>query len=454
MSLASPLLVNNDQQPLAVSDHSLALVPLAAGYHQSPDVFARGRSVDTGLLAEALIYYDRVLINIDNPIRFCDLISLLVQQGLPASDIISLFRDGTLQVLNFAFTTNPHVEFRESGLHIHGLYNIQDQQMLKANSFVERFLGFEPLKGCFTDSSQYEDFCRALEGRVVEVKAADIGAAAINNAWQDFLNPERNELMAQQLVNEIYRLRGLGKAPKVKVAINSKEDGTHQVQWNIRLDQLPALDAEVKIKAAASLPLSTAAEANKYLWASDRQKCDLYLTSPISVAVGDKLFEASNLVVDSTTKTRNLIEILEGRVEFPNLRRYINEDRIDFDRVLEIRRKGKKFREWLQTEAERDRDAIFAYHTEVAKESGFVGVGRRALRLFGFVGGSLLGGAIGQAPGVAAVGGIAGHVVQKGVEKGVDYLFKLGADLGTDWKPICFGDWYKGRIERLLDRER
>lgn len=453
MSLGLSSAISNEQ-PLTASDHGLALVPLGAGYHQSPDVLARGRSVDTGLLAESLIYYDRVLINVDNPVRFRDLISLLVQQGLPSSDIIALFRDGTLQVLNFAFTTNPYVEFRESGLHIHGLYNIQDQVMVKANSFTERFLGFEPLKECFADSSQYDDFCYALEGRVVEVKPDEIGAVAIENAWQDFLDPDRNELIAQQLVNEIYKLKGLGKAPTVKVSVNSKEDGTHQVKWNIRMDQLPALDAEVKIKAAASLPLSIASEANKYLLASGRQKCDLYLTSPVSVAVGDKLFEALNLRVDSTTKIRNLIESLEAKVEFPNLRKYINEDRIDFDRILEIRRKGKRFRTWLQTEAERDRDAMFAYHTEVAKESGFVGVSRRALRLFGFVGGSVLGGVIAHDPGIAAVGGIAGHVMQKGVEKGTDYLFKLGAGLGSDWKPICFGNWYKGRIERLLDRER
>jgi hypothetical protein len=454
LSLESSSATNNQQRNVAASDHGFALVPLGAGYHQSPDVLARGRSVDTGLLAESLIYYDRVLITVDNPVRFADLISLLVQQGLPASDIIALFSDGTIQVLNFAFTTNPYVEFRESGLHIHGLYNVQDQQMLKANSFVERFLGFEPLKGCFADNSQFVDFCRTLDGRVIEVKADEIGAAAIDNAWLDFLNPERNELMAQQLVNEIYRLKRLGKAPRVKVTISSEEDGTHQVQWNIRMDQLPALDAEVTIKAAASLPLSTAAEANKYLWASETQGCDLYLTSPVSVAVGDKLFEASNIEVNSTTKVRSVIESLEASVEFPNLRRYINEDRIDFDRIMEIRRKGKKFRAWLQTEAERDRDAIIAYHNEVAKESGFIGVGRRALKLFGFVSGGVLGAAIGHDLGVGAIGGIAGHVAQKGVEKGVNYLFNLGAHLGVDWKPVCFGNWYKERIERLLDRER
>ena len=43
------------------------------------DLFAAGRSVDTGLLAEALIYYDRVLIHVDNPVQFSQLIALLMQ---------------------------------------------------------------------------------------------------------------------------------------------------------------------------------------------------------------------------------------------------------------------------------------------------------------------------------------------------------------------------------------
>jgi hypothetical protein len=438
----------------AKTDHGLALVPLGAGYHQSPDVLARGRSVDTGLLAESLIYYDRVLITVDNPVRFSDLISLLVQQGLPTSEITSLFRDGTLQVLNFAFTTNPYVEFRQGGLHIHGLYNFQDQAMLKPNSFFERFLGFEQLRNCFENTSQYDDFCQALEGRVVEVKADDIGAAAIDNAYQDFLDPERNQLMAQQLVNEIYRIKRMGKAPKLKVTVNPSEDGTHEIRWSIPIDQLPALDAETNIKAAATLPLSTAAEANKYLWASDKWKCDLYLSSPMSVAVGDKIFEASSIETVGGGKIRDVVESLEAKVEFPDLRRYINDDRIDFDRIFEIRHKGKKFRTWLQTEAERDRDAIIAYHNEVAKESGFVGMARRGLKLFGFVSGTILGSAIGHEPSAGAIGGIAGHLAQKGLEKGAEYLFDLGADLGSDWKPVCFGDWYKSKIEKLLDKER
>ena len=47
-------------------------------------------------------------------------------------------------------------------------------------------------------------------------------------------------------------------------------------------------------------------------------------------------------------------------------------------------------------ESDRDRDAIIAYHHEVAKESGIVKATRKALNLFGVIGGGALGGALGN----------------------------------------------------------
>src|SRR5262245_505500 len=124
-----------------MSNHSLAFVPLGAGYVQSTDVFAAGRPVDTGLLAEALVYYDQIIIHVDNPVQFSQLVSWLIQQGLSAQDLIALVRDGVLGIYNFAFTTNPFVDFQPpDGVQIHGLYNFQDPVMLEPNSFHKRFI--------------------------------------------------------------------------------------------------------------------------------------------------------------------------------------------------------------------------------------------------------------------------------------------------------------------------
>lgn len=235
-----------------MSDHTLAFVPLSAGYVQSMDLFARGRKVDTGLLAEALIYFDRLLINVENPDQFSQLFSLLIQQGLSVADIIALFDDGTFNVYDFAFTTHPYVTFQQArSIHINDLVHVQDPIMVEQNSF-----------------------------------------------------------------------------PK---------------SWNLRLNELPAVEIDTQIVDAATLPLSTAAQANKYLWASERQNCDLYLARPISALVGDKLFEVAEITTPSKLKPQNIIESLRVKVEFPDIRRYVNADRIDFPHVLRIRKKLNGF---------------------------------------------------------------------------------------------------------------
>src|SRR5215213_8408530 len=83
-----------------MSNHKIALVPLASGYLQSPELLAGGRKTDTGTLAESLIYYDSVYVHVDNPEQFASLISLLVQQGLSYDSLNELVEEGTLRFFN------------------------------------------------------------------------------------------------------------------------------------------------------------------------------------------------------------------------------------------------------------------------------------------------------------------------------------------------------------------
>jgi hypothetical protein len=96
-------------------------------------------------------------------------------------------------------------------------------------------------------------------------------------------------------------------------------------------------------------------------------------------------------------------------------------------------------------------DAIVAYHSEVAKQSGFTKVSKKSLELFGIL--TKLGWSIltdikfkedlASKEAVKAFGGTA-----------IDNLFNYGAKkLGLDWKPVCFGNWYKEEIAQLLKDE-
>jgi hypothetical protein len=182
--------------------------------------------------------------------------------------------------------------------------------------------------------------------------------------------------------------------------------------------------------------------------------CDLYLSQPISLLVGDKLYESESHL----DRTHSIIDTLIDKVEFPDLRFLVNSGHIGLDEVLRIRKKARKFRTWLQDESDRDRDALIAYHHEVAKEAGYKNLGRKALSLFGVIGGGVLGSTVGSLVGSlssglegAAVGGAAGGAAGSAMRFLFDVASKLGAD--SNWKPVVFGNWYKSRIEKALKRK-
>lgn len=435
-----------------MSDHSLAFVPVGAGYIQAADVLARGRHVDTGLLAESLVYYDRILVNVENPHQFAELIAWLVSHGLALDTITSLFSNGIFQVCDFAFTTNPYTEFQGESVQIRELVHIQDERMAKPNSFSERYLEFEALRKIFNGNAQFESFVTALENRIIEIKADEVGSPPIKNAYSDFLNPRRNALIAQEFVNEIFRIKSLGPAPKIEVSVTSLDDGRSQIAWNIPLHLLPAIDAETNINAAVTIPLSMAVQVNKYLWVANRQRCDLFLSRPISATVGDKLFEAAANAPN--LRIKNVIGELQAKVEFPDLRRYVNAEIIDFNRVLEIRRKAERFRKWLQTEAGREGDVMVAYLNELAKEAGFRNVGRRLLKVFGVLGSAALGSALASDEQLGPSVEIDSETfLEAAAESAATYLSDISSDLGTEWRPVIFGEWYSRKIAALLKKE-
>ena len=117
-----------------MSDHSKALVLLEAWPYSSPDVVEQGKSVDVGLLAEALIYYDRVYFVVGNQSQFAELLNWFLSRN-SFYEFLNLLSDGSLCIYEYSFSITPYV----NGNH-QVLYAIQDEKMKRSNSFVERYL--------------------------------------------------------------------------------------------------------------------------------------------------------------------------------------------------------------------------------------------------------------------------------------------------------------------------
>ena len=416
-----------------MSDHTTVFVPLESWSYNSPELRANNKLIDVGLLAESLIYYDRVILNVANQPQFATLIEWFQKQG-KYQDFLSLINDGVIKVFEYSFATAA-----VDNLGVYTILNIQDEIQAQPNTFEKRYLYHKAVQDCLPHARHRNALYKALRENVIEAKADEYGSP-IENAREDYNYPERNALIIQAFVDEVYKYRNLGNPPIVSATVSTSPDNRRNITWSINFNDLSNL-AGKDLNFHNGTPLTAGAICNRLLLSAARLNCDLYLGQPMGILVGDKLYESS-LSID---KSHSVIEELKEKVEYPDVRSLINDNHLGLDEILKIRKKAKKFRQWLQTESDRDRDAIIAYHHEVAKESGIIKTTRKVLNLFGVIGGGALGATLGN-----TVSGLEGAALGGGAGSAAGYLMDLASKLGADWKPVVFGNWVKDRIDNVL----
>jgi hypothetical protein len=263
---------------------------------------------------------------------------------------------------------------------------------------------------------------------------------AIRNAERDFASGPRAALAAQAVLDDVYPLLGLEHPPEVEVTAQSAA-GRTSLTWNIDFRVVDrALGPFVPI--SAPIVLAGLAHSNRMLWSAAMADSDLYLPTPVSRLVSTKLVDAR----DRQQRPQQILGALTTAVDCPDIRLLVNSGTLTFTDVLRLREKAKPFRSWLQTQSERDTDAIVAYHHEVARLFG-LRASKRALKMFGAIGGAVIGAAIGGqvgAPAGVLVGAGAGAVVQEGV----DFIFDAAGKLDSEWRPVVFGDWARDYVAR------
>jgi hypothetical protein len=417
-----------------MSDHKTALVPIHAWCYSSPDVRYGGKDIDVGLFAESLIYYDQILLNVGSPSQFTELIRWLLEND-SYKEFIKLLKEGIVNLHDFAYTTHP--AYKDGS---YSVQNLVDPIQAQPDTFEQRYLYTKGVEDCIKKARHRDQLYKAIRGNTIEMKV-DAFKTADDTAMVDIGNAQRHTLILQAFIDELYRFRELGKPPVIRAKVISSTDKTkHKIIWNISFDQILKLSGQ-NLGFHEAIPLMRGVNSNKLLLAAANLNCDLFLGQPMSVLVGDKLYES----IHTSTQTGDVIEVLKEKVDFPDIRHFVNENKISLNEVVKIRKKARRFREWLQIESDRDRDAIIAYHHEVAKESGLIRHGRKVINLFGVLGGpagSLIGDSVFGPPGGVAIGGIVGG--------GVGYLANIASKLRKDWKPVVFGNWARDRIEKLM----
>ncbi len=439
------------------SDHSTAIVPLQSWVYESPALRRDRTPIDVGLLAEALIYYDRVLLipvtevpsaTVTGPAdiaaasgepfdrewrrSFVRLIEWFVARGA-YPDLVKLFSAGVLSVYHYAFYTIPVLK---DGMY--SCWNMQDEDEERGNeTFIRRFLSGREFEAIVPRGRHREKLFRALDGHIVELHANQF-ATAVDNARTDFSDPLRASLAVQCLLDEFRESLPSGLQHDVSaVAVNlgSKTNLTFNVNFDDISEAVAPLDFNV------STPLCGLAHSNRLLWSAAISNCDLYLPTPISRLVNTKLVESNS----RRARAQGLIETLEIEVAFPNVREMVNSGELGIEDVLRIRSHAGKFRAWLQTQTERDTNALFAYHHEVAQASGLSRAARKTLRMFGSIAAGGVGAGVGAVT-AGPLGAAAGAVVGGAAGAAAQFVFDLAGRLDDEWKPVVFGDWMKKAV--------
>ena len=422
-----------------MSKHKLALVPIEPWAFHSPDVSNAGLQVDIGLFAEALIYYDRVLAIPTTEKGYAAFIRWFADRGR-FDDLVALINEGSVSFYHYAFLTLPVLK---DG--VWTILNWQDEEQAKQAIFDSRILNHQDVRLALTSSKQQRKLRDALDGKVIEVKSTGFGPP-IQNAIDDFGNAKRLALVVQAYADAAYAIRGGKAAPEITAEVIGLGGEKQKIKWNVNFDDInKGLEPDAQIRE--HIPLTALAHANRLIRSASNLESDLYLNSPMSVLVGDKLAEASL----QCARIKDTIDTLIQEVEFPNVRQLVNDGKISFGDILELRKKAQRFRGWLQDEASRDRNALIAYHEEIQFEPKWMKSGRKVLRLFGSgvgavaaASGAAAGAALGG-PAAAIVGAAGGQLAGEGLK----FLADTAAKMNEDWKPVVFGRWAKERLKEI-----
>ena len=135
------------------------------------------RSVDIGLIAESLLYYDEVLLNFTSQPQLAEFLSWLApRRGSSRTQdsfaaFLDLLKEGAVGFYDYSFHATP-VLVQPSGMY--DVVNLTDRLQDQPNSFNDRYIRHESVKAVVS-SEQLAMLTAASTGRSIEVKASEFG---------------------------------------------------------------------------------------------------------------------------------------------------------------------------------------------------------------------------------------------------------------------------------------
>ena len=197
-----------------MSDHTRSLIPIGTGPYFSPDLLDEAKQIDVGLLAESLLYYESVVIDVTSAQQIGDLLTWFDQQAkVPA--LIALIRDGTLTFSGYDFFTVPFKTLLAGRptTRVTAACTAAGPDK-KPICYAYEYVMSDQIKQIILNEQYVKDLQSAISDHF-SVKTFRDYSSATNHAMVDYNDPKRFSFVLQAFVDKLYEIRNLRDPPIV-----------------------------------------------------------------------------------------------------------------------------------------------------------------------------------------------------------------------------------------------
>ena len=397
------------------------LVPIETGFGNAPDLMKRGIVADIGAVAEALIYYDTVIINVAHSEHFHELFEWFKISDSPQS-LLNMMKSGEVFFHHYNFSVNP-IYIPQEGRYL--FYNVDEPKGDRLQLFRHRVV--KSISRYFNTYRKRKAFFDSLDDSVITVEADTFGSAVKDS--HKYIADEGNFIFLLRCIfNSLKNAKFIENIPDIHLVSKSVSNGRIKMEVSIDLRQYSKIIGK-EFNFGEHTPFAMVTSTNRLIWSAAMQHSDLYLNNPTF----EFLYERMHSAVKHFGDTKLSLRKLNMEVDFPDIRGEVNRGIITAKDVLKIREKSQEFREWLHKQTELDRDLLSSYHNTILEKSGLSGSMKKILKCALFVVINAAGVAVGD-----TIGGAKGTAYGIGISAMSPFLNEIYNHLLKGWSPKIF----------------
>ncbi len=405
-----------------MSEEKTVLVDVETWAGNAPDLVKIGHQADIGAVAEALVYYDKVLLNIDHRKHMHAVLDWF-HQTVGTDVFVKLLLSGEVKLYHYAFSSPPIYDPR---MDTYVLINVQEEGDPRS-LYMTRVLG--SVDKYFNTRRTRHKFLDAVESSLVIAKADEFGAA-IENARAMTSEGDNMQSLIDSLFSALLEA-GVSNIPvNVKVTKNRLSDEKTRFNFDTDLDALGKSMGE-EYNFGRHTPLAIMSVANRFLWSAAKASSDISVSEPMYGFISDRL---DNAIAKCQSGAGNLRELSQS-IDFPNVRWEVQRGNLSAHDILNLRDSSYDFRRWFHSTTEYGRDIVASYNHDVINKYNLSPMSKKLIKIVTRI-----------VPSVA--GGLAGGVIG-GLGGGVASIFadELVGRIIDGWTPKLFGAKLRSAVD-------